>query len=80
MGDNVIRYAEAGSVVIPRRAVEAFAIRAALGNNGGEWATHYTEEQKEHWRRFVLDIASEIAKAMERVSEKIPDRSRAIGA
>ncbi len=63
---DVIRYAESGSIIIGKREIEAFAIRAALGNNGGEWATHYTEEQKEHWRRFVLDLASEIAKKMER--------------
>jgi hypothetical protein len=36
--------------------LEKFAIRAAKGNNGGEWATHYTEEQKEHWRQFVRDL------------------------
>lgn len=36
--------------------VEKFAIRCALGNNGGEWATHYTEEQKEFWRSFVTDL------------------------
>jgi hypothetical protein len=36
--------------------IESFAIRAALGNNGGTWTTHYTEAQKEHWRRFVRDM------------------------
>lgn len=40
--------------------IEQFAIRAALGNNGGQWATHYTEEQKEHWRRFVRELAEQI--------------------
>jgi hypothetical protein len=40
--------------------VEAFAIRAALGNNGGTWAEHYTEEQKEHWRQFIRDLVSTI--------------------
>ena len=42
-------------------AVEAFAIRCALGNNGGQWATHYTKDQKTHWRRFVRDLADEVA-------------------
>lgn len=36
---------------------EQLAIKAAKGNNGGEWATHYTEEQKEYWRNFVKDLA-----------------------
>ena len=26
--------------------IEKFSIRVALGNNGGKWATHYTEDQK----------------------------------
>lgn len=42
--------------------IEEFAIRVALGNNGGEWATHYTEEQKEHWRRFVRDLIEEMGR------------------
>ena len=40
--------------------LEAFAIRCALGNNGGEWAKHYTEEQREHWRQFIRDLAADI--------------------
>jgi hypothetical protein len=35
---------------------ETFAIRCALGNNGGTWGQHYTDEQKEYWRRFVRDL------------------------
>jgi hypothetical protein len=38
--------------------IETFAMRAALGNNGGAWAEHYTDEQKEHWRRFVRDLVA----------------------
>lgn len=41
--------------------VEKLAIRAALGNNGGEWAEHYTEAQKEHWRQWVRDLAVGVA-------------------
>jgi hypothetical protein len=41
--------------------IEKFAIRVALGNNGGTWATHYTEDQKNHWRKFVCDMESEVA-------------------
>jgi hypothetical protein len=36
--------------------IESFAIRAALGNNGGEWAKHYTPAQKERWRQFARDM------------------------
>ena len=36
--------------------VELFAIRSAKGNNGGRWSEHYTEDQREHWRRFVRDL------------------------
>jgi hypothetical protein len=41
--------------------IETLAIRAALGNNGGAWAEHYTNEQKEHWRRFVQDLVADAA-------------------
>lgn len=41
---------------VPDERIEAFAIRAALGNNGGTWADHYTEGQKEHWRQWVRDL------------------------
>ncbi len=41
--------------------IEAFAIRVALGNNGGQWAEHYTEAQRQHWRDFVKDLARAMA-------------------
>jgi hypothetical protein len=40
--------------------IEKFAIRVALGNNGGQWATHYTEEHKNHWRQFIRDLIAEM--------------------
>lgn len=43
--------------------IEGYAIRCAKGNNGGEWESHYTEEQKEHWRQFVRDLASDLGLA-----------------
>ena len=43
-----------------QETIEKFAIRLALGNNGGKWATHYNEDQKEHWRQFVRDLIEEI--------------------
>lgn len=42
--------------------VEKYAIRVALGNNGGKWSEHYTEEQKEHWRTFVRQLIEDIKK------------------
>ena len=42
--------------------VENFAIRAAKGNNGGDWAKHYTEDHKNYWRDFVRDLETAIAK------------------
>ena len=38
--------------------VEEIAITIALGNNGGGWATHYTEEQKNLWRDRARKIIS----------------------
>lgn len=35
--------------------IERVAMRSAVANNGGEWATHFTEEQKEHWRKFAAE-------------------------
>lgn len=46
------------------KTLESFAIRAALGNNGGTWAEHYTEDQKEHWRQFVRDLEASMLKDM----------------
>lgn len=43
--------------------IEALAIRAAKGNNGGEWATHYTDEQKAYWRQFVTDLGAQFYEA-----------------
>jgi hypothetical protein len=40
--------------------LESYAIRCAKGNNGGEWATHYTEEQKNFWRNFVKGLAADL--------------------
>jgi exosome complex RNA-binding protein Rrp4 len=45
-------------------AIEKFAIQVALGNNGGVWSTHYTEEHKEHWRKFIKDLVDEITKGV----------------
>ncbi len=69
--------------------IESFAIRIALGNNGGGWATHYTDEQKERWRQFVRDLVADVRAeirsqdkvlselaAMDEIDYQPPDRSR----
>lgn len=38
--------------------LEALAIKAARGNNGGTWADHYTEDHKKFWRQFVRELAA----------------------
>jgi hypothetical protein len=43
--------------------IERYAIRCALGNNGGGWASHYDEGQKEFWRQFVRDLVRDIRAA-----------------
>jgi hypothetical protein len=48
-----------GPTLLPVQ-LENYAVRCAKGNNGGEWATHYTEEQKNYWRRFVAQIAADL--------------------
>lgn len=45
----------------PEEQVEVVARTIALGNNGGEWASHYTDGQKELWR----DRAREVISAMQ---------------
>jgi len=45
--------------------IEKYAIIMALGNNGGEWATHYTEKQKDLWRnraeQLIRDVQMELS-------------------
>lgn len=45
--------------------IEQYAIRVALGNNGGEWAKHYQEVHKEHWRQFIRDLVKDIKESMQ---------------
>lgn len=40
--------------------IERFAIKAALGNNGGSWSIHYTENQKNFWRSFIKELVHEM--------------------
>lgn len=47
--------------VVAAALVEKLAIRCALGNNGGTWAEHYVEDQKNLWRRFVKDLFADVS-------------------
>lgn len=49
--------------MIDEAKIEEWAKKMALGNNGGDWAKHYTEEQKEHWRDLVHEMINTIQEA-----------------
>lgn len=53
--------------------IEALAIRAAKGNNGGEWAKHYTEAQKDYWRQFVRDLVATARESSARIADEYSD-------
>lgn len=40
--------------------IKKYAIQIALGNNGGQWATHYNENQKNHWRNLVRELIEDV--------------------
>jgi hypothetical protein len=45
----------------PPNAVEQVAIIMALGNNGGTWATNYSDNQKTLWRLRAAVVISRVA-------------------
>jgi hypothetical protein len=51
------------SAVLRPDQIEHYAIRCAKGNNGGEWATHYNEDQKNFWREFVRELTTDLGGA-----------------
>ena len=51
---------QARTATLTADQIEQYAIRCAKGNNGGEWATHYTEDQKNIWREFVRNLAAHL--------------------
>jgi len=57
--------------ILTPEQVEHFAKLVALGNNGGDWAMHYLEPHKEHWREYVRVLAYTIATAL---AEKAADQ------
>jgi len=40
--------------------IEKYAIIMAEGNNGGTWATHYTDSQKDLWRGRAQKLIEDI--------------------
>jgi hypothetical protein len=45
-----------------KELVEKWAIKLALGNNGGEWAKHYTDDQKQLWRDRAREALTDMGK------------------
>jgi hypothetical protein len=46
--------------------VEQTAIMMAVGNNGGTWATHYTDAQKDLWRFRAREVIARVFEALTR--------------
>lgn len=44
--------------------VERTAITMAVGNNGGTWATHYTDAQKDLWRSRAREVIAQVFEAL----------------
>lgn len=44
---------------------EEIAIYCAPGNDGDTWEPHYTEEQKNHWRRWARDLVMTVGQWLE---------------
>jgi hypothetical protein len=42
--------------------IEKYAIIMAEGNNGGAWATHYTDSQKDLWRARAEKLIEDVLK------------------
>lgn len=38
--------------------IEELAKQCAIANNGGDWKTHYTDEQKQFWRNFAQKLVN----------------------
>lgn len=43
--------------------VERIAKKIAVANNGGDWATHYTDAQKDVWRQRAREVIKEVLDA-----------------
>jgi len=42
--------------------IERLAKKIAVANNGGDWATHYNEDQKNVWRDRAKEVADMIVR------------------
>ena len=45
--------------------IEDVAKEIAVANNGGEWATHYTEKQKQVWRIRAAGVIAQVTRWIE---------------
>jgi hypothetical protein len=39
-----------------KELIERVAIKIAIANNGGDWAKHYNEDQKNVWRERAKEV------------------------
>lgn len=46
--------------MMKKQHIEELAIKLAEANNGGKWATHYEEAQKDVWRKRARTWAREV--------------------
>lgn len=49
----------ARTVTIPPDLLETWAMRLAVGNNGGTWDTHYKDEQKGFWLAMAAEFITD---------------------
>jgi hypothetical protein len=49
------------------KLVDRWAMKLAVGNNGGSWDSHYTEKHKTFWREraieFIVEVWSDFEKS-----------------
>ena len=44
--------------------IEEIAKKIAVANNGGEWAKHYNEDQKNVWRERAKEVIEMVKEAL----------------
>ena len=44
--------------------IEEIAKTMALGNNGGDWAKHYNEDQKNVWRERAKEVIESVKEGL----------------
>lgn len=82
LGKRILELQEEYAAMILRKETltekltEKYAIKMALGNNGGEWSTHYTTEQKNVWRKLARELIEEVEYSLSKAGEASVDYTR----